>query len=118
MIGLAVVEREAWVLAGFQPLDKAEQAMLDAEQRKLGFWPHEQSHQLTACKDENALRSPKRVLKPLSGGNFDRERRCWQETPLETLRKNGSDNGLLAFLDEVRNRLAPLFGHVPGNTGP
>lgn len=32
------------------------------------------------------------------------------------LRERGAENGLIAFLDEARTRLAPLIGHFPGNT--
>lgn len=114
VVGLAVVEREAWVISGFVPHDEAEQARLDAERQKLGFYPHERSHELTAGKDDTAPRSPKRVLRQLSGGDYDRERHCWNTTPLALLRERGTVNGLVAFLDEVRTRLAPLIGHVLG----
>lgn len=112
VVGLAVVEREAWVISGFEPQDSDEQARLDAERQALGFYPHERSHQLTACKDDSAPRSPKRVLRALTAGVYDRERHCWNATPLAMLRKRGTDNGLVAFLDEVRSRLAPLIGRV------
>jgi hypothetical protein len=114
VVGLAVVEREAWVISGFEPQGEDEQARLDAERQTLGFYPHERSHELTAGKDDTALRSPKRVLLQLSGGDYDRERRCWNTTPLAVLRERGTENGLVAFLEEVRTRLAPLIGHVPG----
>lgn len=114
VVGLAVVEREAWVISGFEPQGADEQTRLDAERQTLGFYPHERSHQLTACKDDAAPRSPKRVLQVLTGGHYDRERRCWNATPLAVLRERGTENGLVAFLDEVRTRLAPLIGHVPG----
>jgi len=109
LIGLAVIEREAWVLAGFVPQDDAEQAMLDAERQTLGFLPHVKSHWLTAGKDDNAKLSPKRVLKALTGGNPQRERPSWTTTPLNLLRERGTDNGLSQFLDEVHTRLAPLY---------
>ena len=113
IIGLAIVEREAWVIAGFEPQDANEQTRLDTERQKLGYCPHEKSHQLTACKDDTARHSPKRVLRVLTGGYSDRERRCWNETPLDLLRERGTGNGLVEFLDEVRTRLAPLIGRVP-----
>lgn len=116
VVGLAVVEREAWVISGFVPGDPDEQSRLDAERQRLGFHPHEQSHELTACKDDTAPRSPKRVLRVLTGGDYDRERRCWAETPLDVLRARGTENGLVLYLAEVRTRLAPLIGHVAGGT--
>jgi len=113
LVGLAVVEREAWVLAGFEPQDGAEQMRLDAERRLLGFYPHERSHELTACKDDTAPRSPKRALRALTDGDADRERRCWNDAPLDRLRSRGTQNGLAQYFEEVRTRLAPLIGHVP-----
>ncbi len=113
VIGLAVIEREAWVLAGFEPQDRAEQARLDAERQKLGFQPHENSQQLTASKDDQATRSPKRVLRALTGGDAQREAVCWLETSLETLKRRGQENGLAVYLEEVRKYLAPLIGHLP-----
>ncbi len=112
VVGLATIEREAWVLSGFDPIDEAETEKLEAERQNLGFQPHHQSHQLTACKADQAKRSPKRVLEFLSGGDPVRERRCWVETPLPTLRERGIENGLAAYLDEVRHKLAPLIGHI------
>lgn len=115
VIGVAVVEREAWVVSGFNPLDDEETARLQGERTSLGFNPCERSHELSACKDDTAKRSPKRVLHILSGGDHDRQRRCWRETPLTGLRTRGGENGLAAYLNEVRERLAPLIGHVPGS---
>jgi hypothetical protein len=112
VIGLAVVERESWVVSGFEPRDDGELSRLDAERRNLGFDPRLQSHELTACKDENAKRSPKRVLRELTGNDRTRERHCWAEPSLQVLRERGSENGLAAYLSEVRDRLAPLIGHV------
>ena len=113
IVGLAVVEREAWVISGFNPQDEAETRRLDSERQTLGFDPPEQSHKLTACKDDKATRSPKRVLRNLSNDDRERERQCWTATSLEQLRDRGDQNGLAAYLLEVRDRLAPLIGYVP-----
>lgn len=113
VVGLAVVERECWVISGFDPQDDKETARLDAERRTLSFNPCERSHELTACKNDQAPRSPKRVLRQLSGDDRERERRCWTESPLELLRERGGENGLAEYLLEIRDRLAPLIGHVP-----
>lgn len=112
VVGLAVVEREAWVLSGFDPGNEAEQARLDAERQTLQFDPLSRSHELTAGKDDKATRSPKRVLRHLSGDDRERERRCWMETPLDRLYERGGQNGLSAFLLEVQHKLATLIGHV------
>lgn len=112
IVGLAVVERECWVISGFDPQDEAETARLEAERTTLGFNPCERSHELTACKNDHAPRSPKRILRQLSGNSGDRERRCWTDTPLDRLRERGSGNGLTSYLHEIRDRLAPLIGYV------
>lgn len=109
VVGLAVVERECWVVSGFEPSDEAESSRLQAERRTLGFDPRLHNHQLTACKDDRAKHSPKRVLRELSGNDRDRERRCWQETALALLRERGGENGLALYLKEVRERLAKLI---------
>ncbi len=112
VVGLAIVERESWVIAGFDPQADEEESRLAAERQILGFDPRVRSHELTACKDDNAQRSPKRVLRSLCGVDADRERRCWRETLLQTLRERGRENGLRPFLDEVRDELAALIGHL------
>jgi hypothetical protein len=112
VIALAVVEREAWVISGFDPQDEGEAARLEAERQTLGFDPRHRSHELTACKDDQASRSPKRVLRQLSGDNRSRERHCWTNTPLERLRERGGENGLVGYRSEVRDLLARLIGHV------
>ncbi|TPW03221.1 MAG: hypothetical protein FD129_3082 [bacterium] len=112
VVGFAVVEREAWVLSGFDPQDDGETARLDAERQTLGFDPRRRSHELTACKNDQAIRSPKRVLRQLSGDDRKRERHCWTNTPLERLRERGGENGLADYLHEIRERLARLLGHV------
>lgn len=113
VIGLAIVERECWVLNGFEPKDSAELSRLEVERNSVGFDPRLRSHDLTACKDGNATRSPKRVLRMLAMGDRERERCCWMESSLEVLRERGNENGLAAYLLEVRDRLGPLIGHVP-----
>ncbi len=110
VVGLAVVERECWVLSGYEPIDPAESERLDSERRALGFDPRERSHELTACKDDRAKRSPKRVLAVLAGGAWERERLCWTEHPLSELRRRGAHNGLAAYLDEIWEHIAALIG--------
>ena len=112
VVGLAVVERECWVINGFDPLDDAETSRLETERQRLGLDPLVRSEELTACKNNTAPRSPKRVLRELCGDDRDREARCWRETHLDTLRSRGANNGLQEFLDEVRTKLAGLIGYV------
>jgi hypothetical protein len=110
VIGFAVVERENWVLSGFEPQGDEENARYDALRQELHFDPRTHSHELTSGKDDNATRSPKRVLRALTHDDRDREARCWQVTPLSTLKQRGAENGLAAYLAEVRQYLAPLIG--------
>jgi hypothetical protein len=52
VVGVAIVERESWVITGFIPRDEPETSRLEAERVRLGFDPCCKSHQLTACKDD------------------------------------------------------------------
>ncbi len=109
VIGVASCERECWVICGFDPEDDNEKQLLGSERQKLGVNPCLRSHELTASKSDIALRSPKRVLKVLTGDNWDRQRRCWQATPLTVLRERGQDNGLADYLEEVKVHLAQVI---------
>jgi hypothetical protein len=112
VIGAANVERECWVLSGFVPETDDETKKLESERQSLGFHPCERSHRLTAGKNNQAIRSPKRVLAILTAGNRERERRCWVGTPLTVLRDRGQQNGLADYLIDARDRLVPLVaGH-------
>jgi hypothetical protein len=109
VIGLASPERECWVLSGFDPETEPEMAKLDTEKQNLGFDPCSESHELTACKNDQAKRSAKRVLAALTGGVREREQRCWAETPLSTLEARGKRNGLAQYMQEVRDVLLRLI---------
>jgi hypothetical protein len=117
VIGLAVVEREAWVISGFDPVDESEQSRLDSVRKEIGHDPRTSSHDLTACKDDGAKQSPKRVLRELTGGDPERQKRCWRTTPLQTLRERGGENGLASFLEDVRSKLGSMLGHVGPKAG-
>ncbi len=108
LIGLAVPEREAWVIAGFDPADRTETVRLENERQLLGFDPRTDSDRLMATSDDTAKKSAKRVLKSLSGDSREREATCWQSTALETLKSRGGNNGLKAFIDDVTTTLVPL----------
>jgi hypothetical protein len=108
VIGAAKTKRECWHLAGFEPLDEDETALLMAERKGLGHCPCEQSHELTASHETDP-RSAKRVLRVLTNGEYDRQRTCISETSLDKLKQRGSGNGLAEFLNEVSNKLSPLI---------
>jgi hypothetical protein len=101
-------EREAWVLAGFDPCDDAERQSLEELHRDLGFSPVLHAVRLRDAND-GAQRNIKRVLGVLTGGDPDREQRCWVEPSLSTLRDRGGETGLAAFLDEISAALLPLL---------
>jgi hypothetical protein len=107
VLGLPNAMREAWVLCGFDPETDDETAQLRGLRAELGFQPNIGAHQLDA-QDEQAKRSAKRVLDQLTAGDRERERRCWQATPLELLRSRGEPSGLQAFLVEIEQTLLPL----------
>ena len=109
VLGVSVIERESWVLSGFEPKDDDEVDRVKSEREKLGFNPCVEPHKLTACKDDTALKSPKRVLAVLSDNDWQRERQCWLETSLDILRNRGAENGLKAYLDEVEAHLMPVI---------
>jgi hypothetical protein len=108
LLGVAHSMRECWVLTGFIPETKQETASLAALRKELGFDPTTRSERLEAS-NEAAKKSPKRVLKRLTGGDQHREAQCWMNPALEHLRKQGAKNGLAAFLGEVEEHLAPIL---------
>jgi hypothetical protein len=108
VIGLAHCKRECWVLAGFDPVDALEESLLDELRPELGFDPRTTAHELAAKHDADK-RSAKRVLGILIRDVEGREARCWEQAPLQTLRDRGQKTGLTDYLDEVRERLVPVF---------
>ncbi|HEX7837676.1 MAG TPA: hypothetical protein VF469_09450 [Kofleriaceae bacterium] len=102
-------EREAWVLAGFDPCDDIERQRLDELHRDLGFSPVHHAIRLRD-KDPGALRDIKRVLTVLTGEDPDREARCWIEPSLATLRERGAATGLSTFLNDLEAVLPALLG--------
>lgn len=115
VIGVAHTKRECWVLAGFDPQTGQEEKRLDELKKELGFDPCRQAERLNG-KKETPERNAKRVLKALTGGDPNREAECWQTTDLETLQTRGKGCGLADYLEEVRDRLTPLFGGRPGRS--
>lgn len=109
VVGIVDPEREAWVLAGFEPESDDERERLEAVRKELGFHPCESAHSLYA-KHDHDKRSAKRVLNELTGDDREREARCWTHAPLDRLRARGDRTGLSDFLRDVRERLVPLAG--------
>ncbi|HEX8436246.1 hypothetical protein [Archangium sp.] len=112
IIGVAHPKREAWVLAGFHAATDDERSRLEALRRALGFDPRLHAEDLTAAK-HGAKRDAKRVLSELTQGDHQREVVCWTEAPLEQLEARGKGTGLADFIQEVRERLVPLWTGRP-----
>ena len=108
IVGIAETKRECWILAGYEPRDDAEREILSRERKELGFDPLASAEQLTAS-EEGARRDAKRVLDALTGGDPDREDACLEEPPLALLRQRGAETGLALYLQEIEERLVPLF---------
>ena len=106
VVGVADPCREAWVLCGFEPRDHERQVLLE-KTRELTFDPTRAAHRLNTS---DSPRQAKRVLESLTGGDLDREERCWSETNFLTLHSSGVECGLQAYLEEVQQRLVVLFG--------
>jgi len=109
VLGCPKPEREAWILAGFEPETDEEHKRLKKVRSELGLNPCLEAHRLGSKRD-HSKRSLKRVLEYLTDEDPGRQARCWTETSLELLRSRGRDSGLTVFLeDEVKGRLLPLF---------
>ena len=67
------------------------------------------SQRLTACKNDRAKKSPKRVLAALMANDGERQKACWLNTELHVLDERGRENGLADYLTEIRQRLVPLL---------
>lgn len=115
VVGVAHPKREAWVLAGFQPQNQEESDRLQQLKKRLSVDPIRKSHELTA-REHGAKTDIKRALGELiQEDDEDRQLQCLQETAFEVLEQMGQDNGLAAYLKEVRLRLVPIFsGRAPG----
>ncbi len=106
VIGLAHCKRECWVLAGFDPLDIAEERTLHDLQTDLGFDPRLAAEQLTA-KHDTDKRSGKRVLSVLTQDDREREAQCWTKAPLAALRLRGRETGLAEYLRDIEIVIGP-----------
>jgi hypothetical protein len=106
---VASPEREAWVLAGFDPKTPDEEKYLKDLMEKLSFHPVLEAHRLSVGDRDSKL-----VLKELTSGDREREQECL-DAPLSVLHERGERTGLRDYLQEVRQRLVPLLsGRAPG----
>lgn len=108
LVAMPHPKREAWVLAGFIPVNAAEASALGSLRAELGFDPTERAQELTAAP-EGAKRNAKRVLRQLVEGDSQREAVCWESADLATLKARGQETGLAEFLDSLGVHLVPLL---------
>lgn len=108
-VGVAHPEHEAWAIAAFEPTNEDERARLASERQRLGFDPIHHGHNLTPGR-ETAPKDAKQALRALCEG--ERRLGLLEAVDLATLRQRGQHIGLVAFLDELDERIAPAYGHV------
>ncbi len=102
-------EREAWVLNGFVARG-AEAKILARETKRLGFDPCARSDRLRGdARRGREKRDIKKLVERLTGGDRDREKVCWESTPLALLKERGEHSRLADYLEEVESRLVPFL---------
>lgn len=102
ILGMADPKREAWVLNGFIAQTQTEEQSLSEIQTKICFDPCEDAHKLRSLTtDSDQSRNIKKVLEQLTQNCYEREQKCWEDTPLDILRQRGSKTGLREYLAEV-----------------
>ena len=105
-------KREAWVLNGFVCENEREQAELESVRQEIKFDPCLEAERLRyASQTSRPERDPKKILQRLTAGVGEREEKCWAETSLTILRERGAETYLNAYLEEIRERLLPLFSN-------
>ena len=100
-------EIEGWIVSGFVPRDEDEQRRLAQLSTDLSFDPTHHSHRLTSHPND-ASTDAKRVLARLCANDGDREHACLRR---DVLHPRGEHNGARRFLDEIDQRVLPVFGH-------
>jgi hypothetical protein len=100
-------EIEGWIVSGFTARNDDERARLEHIRKELSFDPTVHSHRLTSHPND-ALKDAKRVLSRLCNGDPEREETCLAR---DVLRQRGGSNWAREFLDDVDERVLPVFGH-------
>jgi hypothetical protein len=107
LIGAASPEIEAWLIEGFEPLSKEEEALIAELRQQLGFDPRFTTSALKA-KHDHDHKGCKRVLNAVTGGEHERKEQCYRTTSLGVLRERGQESGLTRMLEEIAGILLPL----------
>lgn len=100
-------EIEGWMVSGFVPKNGDEHARLEQLCSELFFDPTLHSHGLTSHPNDAAT-DAKRVLLRLCEDDREREHACLGR---RVLHQRGEHNGARTFLDQVEQRVLPVFGH-------
>ena len=110
VLGIAIIKRENWILAGFRSRSDDEQLRLQEERQTLGYDPSLHPDQPNS-HERGSKHCPKRVLEHLVGpAGVERELECLRDTPLAELLTRGERVGLSQFLIEIRSIMCPLLG--------
>jgi hypothetical protein len=123
VVGLPIPEREAWVLAGFDPEDDTERTALEVLREELGFSPNAEPERLTSGRPHEKKDS-KRVMATL-GITEERERRCVEVASPERralIAERGARAGLAEWLEQLEAKLVPQVdpsatGRIAGTQG-
>lgn len=99
-------EIEAWLIAGYEPLDVSEQRQLDDIVRELGFSPIAEPERLTSTARGHAG-DTKKVCERLMAQNERREASCLDN--LARLRERGGGCGVKAYLDDVEEKIVRIL---------
>ncbi len=102
-------KREAWILNGFLCDNEQEEQRLSTVRQRLNFDPCEEAHRLRySSGTSDATRDPKKIMAELEI-DFAREQKAWAGVGLDILRTRGENTYLRHYLDEVKEKLLPLF---------
>ncbi|MFO0633062.1 MAG: hypothetical protein U0168_09455 [Nannocystaceae bacterium] len=109
VLAYAEPEVEAWVIAGWDPRDEAEQRRLDHVVARLSFDPRRSPDRLTA-KRQSDPRDAKAVLGELCGGSETEAHwaRC-TDAPTERWREHTTNVGGPSFLDGLLHEVVPAL---------
>lgn len=110
ILGIAIIKRENWILAGFRSRSDDEQLRLQEERQILGYDPSLYPDQPNS-HEKGSKHCPKRVLANLVGSaGVERELDCLRDTPFAELLTRGENVGLAQFLKEIQAFMCPLLG--------
>ncbi|HWQ33832.1 MAG TPA: hypothetical protein VNQ79_13360 [Blastocatellia bacterium] len=101
---------EVWMLNGFVCENESEEQRLKSLRQKNSVDPCRNGHLLSA---DAAKESVSHLITSSEGEDRGRLEKCWAQTELEVLRKQGADSFLKEFLDEVSQYLLPLLTGRP-----